>query len=383
MPILFLFVLHSLLHQSKIKGKKMAETGVTVGLGERTYPIRISSGLLAEIGSDLRQRNIGTKYGIIADDTVAKLYGKQCMQSLEAAGLRAELITFPHGEANKHMATVTALASALARRGFDRGDALIALGGGVTGDITGFLAAVYMRGIPFVQVPTTLLSQVDSSVGGKTGVDLPEGKNLVGVFYQPKAVYIDTDVLHTLPLDELQGGLAEVIKYGVIHDADFFAFLEKNKDAVFALQQDVITRLIARCCEIKAWVVEQDEREGGLRRILNFGHTIGHAVEAASDFQLIHGKAVAVGMCAAAKLAVRTGCLAEQDACAIRDLIAQYGLPVSIPAELERQRMKKYLLNDKKTVAGRVFYVLPEAIGKVVITDQVSEDTLDGVLIGD
>ncbi|WLE97792.1 MAG: 3-dehydroquinate synthase [Candidatus Electrothrix communis] len=358
----------------------MTETVVTVGLDERSYPIRISSGLLAEIGSDLRQRNIGTKYGVIADDTVAGLYGKQCMQSLEAAGLRAELITFPHGEANKHMGTVATLASELAQRGFDRGDALIALGGGVTGDITGFLAAIYMRGIPFVQIPTTLLSQVDSSVGGKTGVDLPEGKNLAGVFYQPKAVYIDTDVLQTLPRDELQGGLAEVIKYGVIHDADFFAFLEKNKDAVFALQQDVLTQLIARCCEIKAWVVEQDEREGGLRRILNFGHTIGHAVEAASGFQLIHGKAVAIGMCAAADLAVRTGCMAEQDACAIRNLIKRYELPVSVPAELDRKLIKKYLLNDKKTVAGRVFYVLPEAIGKVMITDQVSDHDVDAII---
>ena len=358
----------------------MTETVVHVGLDDRSYPIRISSGLLAEIGSDLRQRNIGTKYGVIADDTVAELYGKQCLQSLESAGLQAELITFPHGEANKHMGTVAALASELAQRGFDRGDALIALGGGVTGDITGFLAAIYMRGIPFVQVPTTLLSQVDSSVGGKTGVDLPEGKNLAGVFYQPQAVYIDTDVLHTLPLEELQGGLAEVIKYGVIHDADFFAFLEKNREAVFALQQGVLTQLIARCCEIKAWVVEQDERESGLRRILNFGHTIGHAVEAASDFQLIHGKSVAIGMCAAAELAVRTGCLSEQEACTIQNLIKRYELPVSIPAELDRQRIKKYLLNDKKTVAGRVFYVLPEAIGKVVITDQVNDHDVDAVI---
>ena len=360
----------------------MTETTVIVGLGERSYPIRISSGLMAEIGADLRQRKIGTKYGIIADDTVAELYGEQCMQSLEAAGLRAELIIFPHGEANKHTGTVTALASELAQRGFDRGDALLALGGGVTGDITGFLAAVYMRGIPFVQVPTTLLSQVDSSVGGKTGVDLPEGKNLVGIFYQPKAVYIDIDVLHTLPPDELRGGLAEVIKYGVIHDTEFFSFLAENRAAVFALQQDVLTQLIARCCEIKAWVVEQDEREGGLRRILNFGHTIGHAVEAASDFQLIHGKAVAIGMCAAAELAVRTGCLAEKDARAVRELIERYELPVTIPAELDRYLIRKYLLHDKKTVGGRVFYVLPETIGKVLITDQVSKDDLDAVLSG-
>ncbi len=378
MLILFLFVLYQ-----SIKGRqedKMTETLVNVGLDERSYPIIIRSGVLADIGSDLRQRKIGTKYGIIADDTVAKLYGKQCMQSLEAAGIQSELIIFSHGEANKTMATVASLASELAQQGFDRSDALIALGGGVTGDITGFLAAIYMRGIPFVQVPTTLLSQVDSSVGGKTGVDLPEGKNLVGVFYQPKIVYIDTDVLHTLPLDELRGGLAEVIKYGVIHDADFFSFLAQEREAVFALQQDTLTRLIARCCEIKAWVVEQDEREGGLRRILNFGHTIGHAVEAASDFQLIHGKAVAIGMCAVADLAVRTGYLQEGDAQAIKKVIEQYELPINIPTDLDRKVIKKYLLNDKKTVAGRVFYVLPQGIGKVMITDQVSEDAVDAVI---
>ncbi|XCN71924.1 MAG: 3-dehydroquinate synthase [Candidatus Electrothrix aestuarii] len=358
----------------------MTETVVTVGLGDRSYPIRISSGLMAKIGSDLKQKKIGTKYGVIADDTVAALYGEQCLHSLRAAGIQAELISFPHGEENKHMGTVAILASELAQRGFDRGDALIALGGGVTGDITGFLAAIYMRGIPFVQVPTTLLSQVDSSVGGKTGVDLPEGKNLVGVFYQPKVVYIDIDVLSTLPPDELRGGLAEVIKYGVIHDAEFFSFLRKNRDAVFALQQDVLGQLIARCCEIKAWVVEQDEREGGLRRILNFGHTIGHAVEAASKFQLIHGKAVAIGMCAVAGLAVRTGCLSENDARLIQDLIEQYELPVAIPAELDRELIKKYLLHDKKTIGGRVFYVLPEAVGKVMITDQVREDDVDAVI---
>ncbi|MCI5144941.1 MAG: 3-dehydroquinate synthase, partial [Candidatus Electrothrix sp. AR3] len=250
-----------------------------------------------------------------------------------------------------------------------------------TGDITGFLASIYLRGIPFVQVPTTLLAQVDSSVGGKTGVDIPEGKNLVGTFYQPKAVYIDLNVLQTLPLEELRGGLAEVIKYGVIHDADFLSFLEKNREAVFNLDHQVITKIIARCCEIKAWVVEEDEREGGLRRILNFGHTIGHAVEAASNFTLIHGQAVAVGMCAAAELAVKTGCLAPEDAQTIRSLIISYGLPTDIPDNLDRKRIKKYLLNDKKTIGGRVFYVLPEIIGQVKITDQVAEKDVDTVLI--
>jgi 3-dehydroquinate synthase len=358
----------------------MTETVVTVGLGERSYPIRISSGLLELIGQDLRKRQIGSKYGVISDDRVAALHGSRFMQSLTAAGIQAELITFPAGEASKHLQTIAALSSELAQRGFDRKDALIAFGGGVTGDITGFLASIYLRGIPFVQVPTTLLSQVDSSVGGKTGVDLPEGKNLIGAFYQPKAVYIDLNVLQTLPNEELRGGLAEVIKYGVINDAEFFAFLEENREAVLALQPEVLTKLIARCCEIKAYVVEQDEREGGLRRILNFGHTIGHAVEAASAFRLIHGYAVAIGMVAAAELAVRSGCLAAQEAERIRSLIAACGLPTAIPADLDRKRIKAYLRNDKKNVGGRVFYVLPEAVGRVKITDQVQEQAVDAVL---
>ncbi len=359
----------------------MAATLVNVGLDERSYPIHIQSGLLTEICPDLQARKIATRYGVISDDHVAGLYGEKLMRSLASAGIEAELITFPQGEANKNLQTMAVLASELAGRGFDRADGLIALGGGVTGDITGFLASIYMRGIPFVQIPTSLLAQVDSSVGGKTGVDIPEGKNLVGTFYQPGAVYIDIDVLQTLPAEELRGGLAEVIKYGIIYDADFFDFLNINHAAVLALDNDIITRLISRCCEIKARVVEEDEREGGLRRILNFGHTIGHAVEAASDFQIIHGLAVGIGMCAAAELAVKTGCLSQEKALEIRRLIKKYGLPVSIPPELDRTAIKKFLLSDKKTIGGRVFYVLPETIGKVMITDQVREEDVDAVLM--
>ena len=237
-----------------------------------------------------------------------------------------------------------------------------------------------MRGIPFVQVPTSLLAQVDSSVGGKTGVDIPEGKNLVGTFYQPAAVYIDTDVLQTLPGEELLGGLAEVIKYGVIADADFFLFLENNRQPILALDKTVITETIARCCEIKVRVVEQDEREGDLRRILNFGHTIGHAIEAASDFKLIHGLAIAMGMAAVTRLAARTGLLAPEEADRIINLIQAYGMPVTIPAELDRNRIKGYLQTDKKTVGGRVFYVIPNHIGEVFITDQVDESDIDQIL---
>jgi 3-dehydroquinate synthase len=238
-----------------------------------------------------------------------------------------------------------------------------------------------MRGIPFIQIPTTLLAQVDSSVGGKTGVDIPEGKNLVGTFYQPKAVFIDTDVLATLPEQELLGGLAEVIKYGVIWDADFFDFLAKEREAVLGCERRSISRVIARCCEIKAAVVERDEKEGDLRRILNYGHTLGHAVEAASNFSLIHGLAIAIGMRAAADLAVLGGHLPREEAEKIRQLLTDYGMETAVPAELDRGRIKDYLQIDKKTIAGRVFFVLPTEIGKVIITDQVDKNHIDEVLV--
>ena len=357
-------------------------TLIQVGLDERSYPIRIEKGLLARVGTDLKEKMIAKRYAVISDAHVASLYGDRLLRTLAAARIPAELITFPRGEESKNLQTLANLASSLASRGFDRKDGLIALGGGVTGDITGFLASVYMRGIPFVQVPTTLLAQVDSSVGGKTGVDIPEGKNLVGTFYQPRAVYIDPEVLQTLPPQELLGGLAEVIKYGVIADAEFFGFLETHRAAILGLDEGIITTMIARCCEIKAWVVAQDEREGDLRRILNFGHTIGHAIEAASNFTLIHGLAVAMGMAAVADLAVRTGHLAAADAGRLRELLRAFGMPDTIPPALDRQRIKGYLRTDKKTVAGRVFFVLPTQIGKVVITDQVSEGDIDAVLGG-
>ncbi len=358
----------------------MNRTSLTVGLGERSYPIYIGPGVLNMIGTDLKARQAGRKYGIITDSNVGELYGGRLLQILQQEGIEAELFSFPAGEGSKNLNTIGDLAGRLARKGFDRTDALIALGGGVAGDMTGFLAATYMRGIAFVQIPTSLLAQVDSSVGGKTGVDIPEGKNLVGAFYQPRAVYIDTDLLVTLPQQEYRGGLAEVIKYGVIKDSAFFTFLQENQSAIQALQPEILTGMIKRCCEIKAEVVARDEREGGLRRILNYGHTIGHAVEAASDFTIIHGFAVAIGMVAAAGLAVHS----LGDSVDIRKeltaLLAGYGLPTTIPPHLDIDRMRTYLLADKKTVAGRVFFVLPERIGVVSITDQVDPDDVDAVL---
>ena len=356
------------------------EQKLQVGLGDRSYPIIIGTGVLGQIGLHLQQNGVGKRYAIISDDQVAAVYGAQVVRSLEEAGLRCELITFPRGEASKHLGTIGTLASALADRGFDRKDALVALGGGVTGDITGFLAAIYMRGIPFVQVPTSLLAQVDSSVGGKTGVDIPQGKNLVGSFYQPKAVFIDTDVLKTLPREEFLGGMAEVIKYGAAIDAEFFHWLGENREAILALDPTCIIPMVRRCCEMKAKVVELDEREGGLRRILNFGHTIGHAVEAASGYTLIHGFAVAIGMQAVAQLAVRCGIAPPETAAELEKLLCAYELPVAIPGEYDAVSLRAYLQTDKKTVGGRVFFVLPETLGQVRITDQVAEADVDAVL---
>jgi len=353
---------------------------VTVGLGERSYPIMIGRGALDQVGAYLQAHPVGNRYCIVTDEQVASLYGTKLSESLQQQGIEVELISFPAGEENKHLQTVADLASQLARFRFDRSDAIIALGGGVAGDIAGFLASMYMRGIPFVQVPTTLLAQVDSSVGGKTGVDLPEGKNLVGAFYQPRAVFIDPDVLATLPREELLGGLAEVIKYGVIWDRDFFDFLAAERDNILALQDKALLPLLARCCEIKAQVVAEDEREGGLRRILNYGHTIGHAVEAASDFQLIHGLAISIGMRAAADLAVRCGHLEPREAEKIKQLLLSYGLPVTIPEELDREAISGFLQTDKKNVAGRIFFVLPTAIGKVIVTSEVAPEDIDAVL---
>jgi 3-dehydroquinate synthase len=348
-----------------------------VGLEERAYPILIKEGLLAEIGQELKLRQIAKRYIIIADDHVAELFGGHVVESLRTVDIPVDLLTFPHGEGSKNLTTVQRLASSLAQLGVDRQDALIALGGGVTGDITGFLAAVYMRGIPFVQVPTTLLAQVDSSVGGKTGVDIPEGKNLVGCFYQPQCVFIDSAVLRELPPEELLNGLAEVVKYGVIYDGNFFNFLVTHQKSILALESTVIEAVIAHCCTIKAQVVVADEREADLRRILNYGHTLGHAVEAASDFTIPHGMAVSIGMVAVNTIAVKKSLLAEDKAQRIKDVLQGFGLPVAVPPELDRQRMKALLKTDKKSVAGRPFFVLPIQIGKVLISDDVEDALID------
>ena len=351
-----------------------------VGLQDRAYPIHIENGCLPKIGKDLARRQIANRYCIIADETVAALYGAIVLQSLQQNGVHAEILTFPPGEASKNLTLFAELCSELAQRGFDRKDGIIALGGGVTGDLAGFVAASYLRGVAFVQIPTTLLAQVDSSVGGKTGVDIPEGKNLVGAFYQPKAVYIDTNVLDTLSRDEFIGGMAEVIKYGIIRDAEFFQFLDDNRNGAINCDKEILKNIIRTCCQIKAEVVAKDEQEADLRRILNFGHTIGHAVEAVSEFSIIHGKAVAIGMVAAARIAVFKQLLSEKDFDRIYQILCDYDLPTEIPKDFDRNLIKKYLSTDKKIVSGKISYVLPNTIGDVVITSDVDDSIIEKVI---
>jgi len=353
---------------------------LVVGLGDRSYPIIIDNNCLGRIGEDLAIRKIGNKYCIIADETVAGLYGKTVMNSLAEHGIAVDLVTFPAGEKSKNLSTFSTLTRSLAQKKIDRKDAVIALGGGVTGDLAGFVAASYMRGIPFIQIPTTLLSQVDSSVGGKTGVDIPEGKNLVGAFYQPKIVYIDPNVLATLDKDEILGGMAEVIKYGVIRDKEFFMFLSAEKDKILALDNDTVKEVIYTCCSIKADVVAEDEHESNIRRILNYGHTIGHAVEAESNFTLIHGKAVAIGMVAAARIAEMKGVLSKDTSALIEKVLCDYGLPTEVPDSFDRGAIKTFILSDKKVVSGRVSYILPKNIGTVIITEDVDEAHVDFAL---
>jgi len=351
-----------------------------VGLGSRSYTIKIAPGSLGSIAKEIPSVVAASRYCIVADDTVEALYGENLLASMRHEGITCDMLSFPHGEASKNLATVGRLASSAAKLGLDRQSAFLALGGGVTGDITGFLASGYMRGVPFIQIPTTLLAQVDSSVGGKTGVDIPEGKNLFGSFYQPLAVYIDTDVLHTLPEQEYLSGLAEVIKHGIIRDAEFYTFLKDNHAKVMALEPEVIAKIIHTNCKIKADIVAEDERESNIRRILNYGHTIGHAVEAASQFSLPHGFAVAIGMTAAARIAVLKSILSEEKAQETIELIKQYKLPTEIPKTLDRKLIKSYLLSDKKNIGGKIFYILLTDNEGIIITDEVSESQVDAVL---
>jgi 3-dehydroquinate synthase len=352
---------------------------LTVDLGDRSYPIHIGSGLLDQAGlilPHLAQKRVV----VVTNTTVAPLYLERLTAALAAAGVAAMPVVLPDGEAYKNWETLNLIFDALLTQRAERKTTLIALGGGVIGDMTGFAAACYQRGMPFIQIPTTLLSQVDSSVGGKTGINHPLGKNMIGAFYQPKLVLADSDTLKTLPPRELSAGLAEVIKYGLIWDAEFLAWLEANMDKLRALEPAAISHAIYRSCEIKGQVVGQDEREGGIRAILNLGHTFGHAIETGMGYgNWLHGEAVAAGMVLAAQTSQRLGWLSAADVERARALIRAAGLPDVAP-DLGVATWLDYMGHDKKVEGGKLRFVLLKKLGEAVITADVPTDVLTGVL---
>jgi 3-dehydroquinate synthase len=352
---------------------KMEKTRVE--LGDRSYDIAIGSGTLGGVGRAVEELKPGPTVALVTSPTVHNLYGGAVEASLKAAGLSTVTITIPDGEEYKSLLWAEKILTELLKARLDRGSVLVALGGGVVGDIAGFAASLYMRGIRFVQVPTTLLAQVDSSVGGKTGVNHPLGKNMIGAFWQPSLVWVDVDTLKTLPKSELLAGLSEVIKYGVIWDASLFDYLAENREKILALDSGALAHIIMRSCEIKAEVVALDEREAGLRSVLNYGHTIGHAIEAVTGYKkYLHGEAVAIGMSLEARLSQALGLLGDKDAVRIKGLIESYGLPSELPAEVDSGGMLEAMALDKKALAGKLRFTLPEKVGATKLLVEVERE---------
>lgn len=351
---------------------------LTVNLAERSYPIHVGAGLLTS-SSLFAPHIVGQKVMIVTNDTIAPLYLEVLCHTL--ADYQVETLILPDGEAYKTLESFERIMSVLLEGKHGRDTTLIALGGGVIGDLVGFAAASYQRGVPFIQVPTTLLSQVDSSVGGKTAVNHPLGKNMIGAFYQPKAVIIDIDCLRSLPQRELAAGMAEVIKYGIIWDEEFFNWLELHTSHIQALQPNVLSKVILRCCAIKADVVSQDETENGVRALLNLGHTFGHAIEAEMGYgNWLHGEAVAVGSVQAAETALRLSFLAQADVDRIKALLQAANLPITAPANMAFDDYLHHMLRDKKVKAGKLRLVLPVAIGRADLFTDVEPAVLRAVI---
>ena len=349
---------------------------VTVDLGSRSYPIYIGSGLLdqAALLQPFLQQG---RTLVVTNEALAPLYLEQVRQ---LAG-SCDAIVLPDGEQFKTLQTVNLIYDKLLADKYDRQTTLVALGGGVIGDITGFAAATYLRGVNFIQIPTTLLAQVDSSVGGKTGVNHPLGKNMIGAFHQPRCVIADTDVLQTLPERELKAGLAEVIKYALINKADFLDWLEQHREAILARDGAMLAEAIKFSCQQKSEIVAKDELEGGIRAWLNLGHTFGHAIETATGYgNWLHGEAVAAGMVMAADLSMRLGWLSSTDATRIKIVLQNYGVPVAPPADIEEQQYLDIMLSDKKARAGKIHFVLLRAIGSAEVSSDVAPELLSQTL---
>ena len=346
---------------------------LNVNLEGRSYPIYIGTDV--SLDNELYSKHIKTKkIALITNEQIADLYLSEISQTLNAFELK--ILVLPEGETEKNLETVGKAVEFLSDNGIDRDSSIIAFGGGVIGDITGFVASSYMRGIKFLQVPTTLLAQVDSSVGGKTGVNISTGKNLIGAFYQPSAVIADTRYLNTLEPNRFSEGLAEVIKYGLIRDADFFAWIGKNTSRILTLEPEVMAHLIERCCQIKAEIVSEDEREGSVRAILNYGHTFGHAIESLTDYSVYtHGEAVSIGMVMAASMAERMGMLSQEDKKDITSLLESVNLPTRKP-DLNRNDFLESMKRDKKVQDGEIRLILLESIGKAIISNDYPNEIL-------
>ena len=330
---------------------------------EPSYEILLGAGIWDSLPSILERHCPAHRYAVVTDDRVAALYGVRFARTLHAAGHRADVFVFPAGEVHKTRDTWALLSDAMLEAGIGRDSAVVALGGGVPGDLGGFIAATYMRGVSVVQVPTSLLAMIDASVGGKTGVDTPAGKNLIGAFHSPRVVVMDPELLDTLPREHLRAGLAEAVKHGAIADDEYLAWIEDSADALLAGDTATMAQLILRSVEIKAEVVARDERETGPRMTLNFGHTIGHAVELASEYRLLHGEAVSIGMVAEALAGERAGITARGTADRLRRILARFGLPTSIPMELSADAVVASTRSDKKGRLGRTEYALVARVG--------------------
>jgi 3-dehydroquinate synthase len=353
---------------------------IRVRLGRRSYNIRIGTGLLTQVGPMLKEMGCAGKAVIITDPTVKKLYGRSLKQSLTASGFKVALLEVPEGEEQKSLETAGRLYNELTEFYAERTTPILALGGGVIGDLAGFVAATYLRGVPLVQIPTTLLAQGDSSIGGKVAVNHGLLKNKIGAFYHPRLTISDISTLKTLSPRELSDGLAEVIKHGVILDGEFFSYLEENLDKIKSLDDQVLERVISRSAKIKAGVVEKDELDLGLRNILNYGHTVGHAIESVSELKVWHGEAVALGMLAEARISNRLGILTEDEVARIKNLIAQAGLPTELPS-LELEKLIQAMKHDKKVLQGKLKFALPKSIGEAFITDEVSPSLIEKALV--
>jgi 3-dehydroquinate synthase len=352
---------------------------IPVNLPQNPYNIVISPGSLPSLGSHLIKLNLGAKVLLISNPEIFDFYGETAIASLQAAGFTVATHLIPAGESYKTLESIAKIYDLALENYLERSSTMIALGGGVIGDMTGFAAATWLRGINFVQVPTSLLAMVDAAIGGKTGVNHPKGKNLIGAFYQPRLVFIDPQVLTNLPLREFRAGMAEVVKYGIIWDADLFRQLEEAErlDGISHLSEELLQTIISRSCQAKADVVGQDEKEAQLRAILNYGHTIGHAIESLTGYGTInHGEAVAMGMVAAGKLATALGMWTEEEEKRQNALIKKAGLPTEIPSNLSVEDIIETLKTDKKVKSGKVRFILPNKIGEVIISEQVTADLL-------